>query len=124
MSKKTKYVYDPTIRKEILASESVYDWESSLDDFITKLQKIKAAALTKDATFSEFNIHTESDSDGYACTFQIVGTRSENTEEKAFRLAQLEAQRKAEATSAADRKAGELAELKRLCKRLKVKSPI
>ena len=121
MTKKTKN--DPRIRQEMLFREEADAWQNlSLDQLLARFQKAKAEALKRDPSFTDFRVDIARDE--YECDVSIWGTRPENSTEKLDRLNRLRHERETKKNEAAKRKEYELAELKRLCKKLKVNSPV
>lgn len=114
---------DPTWRYEQMWTSHIGNLhDTSLDAFIVKLQVVKAQSLAKNPLFTDFQVHIENDE--YDSKIYISAMRPETPVEKLIRLGRSPEQLKAKKEKAALQKTKEIEALKKLCKRLKVQSPI
>jgi len=119
MTKKNK----PTRRQVEIFKEDVDSWHGiSLDSLASKLGEAARKATQHDRSMSDFVI--DIDRDDYNCVLTVWGYRDETAEERAHRLEQSKRAKVARQLIATKRKENELAELKRLCKKLKITSPV
>jgi hypothetical protein len=115
---------DPTWRYVEVWKKTSYDLpeELSLSDTISTLQNARAKALEENPQLTDFQVSFELDE--YETSMTISAMRPETADEKLIRTNKHPNQIKAKKEKAAALKAQEAAEVRRLCKKLKVQSPI
>lgn len=120
MAKKDNF--DPTWRYEELWSGGSVDLNGPLDVFVSKIQGIQAEALLKNPKLERFTIQT--DFDEYSISISVHAERPETEEEILFRLGKHPTQIEAKKKAKGDFEVQAKAEVRRLCKKLKIQSPV
>ena|ERR1035437_9495316 len=113
--------FDPTWRLEKLWAGHP-DIVTPLETYNNMLQDIKAKALEKNHYFRNFQIQHIFDE--YNIDVEITAERPETEEELLFRLGKHPTQLEAKKKATVDFEVQAKAEVRRLCKKLKIQSPV
>lgn len=119
-----KQKFDPTWRLETLFEGDPENINpgGSLETYINRLQSIKDGALEKNLSFRNFQIRHIFDE--YSMDIAITAERPETEEEKLWRTNKHPSQLEAKKRATVDFEVSAKTEVRRLCKQLKVNSPV